>query len=146
MHFLSHDNFQKFVVFLAIKMAAYEEIITPVYTLFCPIISIGNISMGYKTLFEQMKTVSKIVVPVGMALCKSFSCRRLVLGLSSACPHLSFLSLCCLYNVLVLPCLCPRLLLKSLHIPYAVFSMTFFPWKDFSKEFELILVRLSKVY
>ena len=31
--------------------------ITPIYTLFCIILSIGKTSMGYKTLFEQIKTV-----------------------------------------------------------------------------------------
>ena len=50
-------HFQNFVVFLAVKMAAYEESITPIYTLFCPIESIGKTSMGYKTFFEQIKTV-----------------------------------------------------------------------------------------
>ena len=35
----------------------YEELITPIYTLFCLIKSIGKTSMGYKTLFEQIKAV-----------------------------------------------------------------------------------------
>ena len=48
--FLVTCHFQKFVVFLAVKMAAHEEWITPIYTLLCPIQSIGKTSMGYKTL------------------------------------------------------------------------------------------------
>ena len=38
-------------------MAAYAESITSISTLFCPIQSIGKTSMGFKTLFEQIKTV-----------------------------------------------------------------------------------------
>ena len=37
MQFFFTCHFQKFVVFLAVKMAAYEELITPIYTLFCQI-------------------------------------------------------------------------------------------------------------
>ena len=42
------------------------------------------------------KILGKIVLSVGAALCKSFFCPWLVLGLS-------FLSFCCLYNVFVMP-------------------------------------------
>ena len=45
----------------------------------------------------------KVVLSVGAALRKSFFCPRLVLGLSWVCPHLSFLSFCCPYNVIVMP-------------------------------------------
>ena len=59
MHLLSLCHFQKFG-FLGSKMAAYEELITPIYTLFCPFKYIGKTTiatMGYKTLVEQIKTV-----------------------------------------------------------------------------------------
>ena len=38
-------------------MAAYEELITSIYTMFCQIKSIGKTSIGYETLFKLIKTV-----------------------------------------------------------------------------------------
>ena len=35
----------------------YKELITPIYTLFCQIKTIGKTSMGYETLLEQIKAV-----------------------------------------------------------------------------------------
>ena len=49
MQFFVTYHFQKFMVFLAVKMAAYEELLTPIYTLFCQIHTIGKTTMGYKT-------------------------------------------------------------------------------------------------
>ena len=49
--------FSKVCGFLRSKMAAYEELLTPIYTLFCRILTIGKTTMGYKTLLEQIKTV-----------------------------------------------------------------------------------------
>ena len=42
MQFLVTCHFQKFLVFLAVKMAAYEELNTPIYTLFCPFNPLGR--------------------------------------------------------------------------------------------------------
>ena len=42
---------------IRLKMVAYEELITPIYTLFCQFQSIGKTTMGYKILFELIKTV-----------------------------------------------------------------------------------------
>ena len=71
--FLVTCHFQKFVVFLAVNMAAHEEWITPIYTFFCLVWSFGKTSIGYKTLFEQIKN----------SLCLEFfkSCSRLIRGL-----------------------------------------------------------------
>ena len=56
--FLCHMPFSKVCGFLGSKMAAYEEFITPIYTFFLPkVFPIGKTSMGYKTFFEQIKTV-----------------------------------------------------------------------------------------
>ena len=57
MQFFVTCHFQKLVVFLAVKMAAYEELITHIYTLFCPFYTIGKTSLGYETLLEKIKAV-----------------------------------------------------------------------------------------
>ena len=57
MQFFVTCHFQKLVVFLAVKMAAYEELITHIYTLFCPFYTIGKTSLGYQTLLEKIKAV-----------------------------------------------------------------------------------------
>ena len=49
--------FSKFCGFLGSKNGCLWKSITPIYTLFCPVESIGKTSMGYKTWFEQIKTV-----------------------------------------------------------------------------------------
>ena len=58
-------------------MGDYEELITPFYTLFCLIKSIGKTSMGYKTLFEQIKN----------SPCLEFFKRQL--GLQKSVRHIS---------------------------------------------------------
>ena len=49
--------FSNVCCFLGCKTGCLWRIKTSIYTLFCPIWCIGKTTIGYKTLFEQIKTV-----------------------------------------------------------------------------------------
>ena len=94
---------------------------------------VSDLTVGTYSFTPSTLIFGKVVLSVGAALRKSFFCPWLVVGLPWVCPHLSFR---CSYNVIVMPWLFPWLVLKSENIPYAVFAMTFFRWKAFSKTFK----------
>ena len=60
------------------------------------------------------KIIGKVVLSVGAALCKSFFCPRLVLGLSSLVLFVFLLSLQCLCITLVMSQVCPQVSTYSL--------------------------------
>ena len=82
----------------------------------------------------QIEILVKLHFPSVAALCKSFFCPGLVLGLSQVCLHMSFLFFFCPSNILVLPLFCPELSLESAQNPFDIVAMTFLSaggfWQD----------------
>ena len=75
---------------------------------------IDKIMFVEMTLVKPCETLfGKVVLSVGAALCKSFFCPRLVLGLSSFVLFVFLLSLQCLCNALVMSQACPQVSIYS---------------------------------
>ena len=127
-----------------------EWLIMIIHQLYCSIVSVQLLLSNNSHFWHHYV----VLWPTDLSLTHNWSCclDRLVilyflfvrpfvgpfpvLGLSKICPHLSFLSFCCLCEIFVTSLLCPRLVLRSQHIPHVVLAKTFFKQKASAKTYK----------